>query len=595
MVYHSPYSTPDDTPLAPTVVDASTPWSDVLLEDLRTTIQFNPPTQLIRKYGYGSHKTRLRSWGKVVWLCVFLVAGLWWAFLRRQDGRYRDNTKMVLDIPTLDRLQFIDASHPYIRVDSFSSTANLQPRLTILQFVGRWLATADGTHKDGSFPGVYFDFAVNGSSTVLISLHNSEQQTQSSAKESTNISPTLPFLPLTNTTHAAPISLLVRIDDDEYLIFPNATSLISICRGNLNPPSRHEIRIIAPMVGGDAVETLQIKGIWIDEGGQLLPFQDAPTATNQFPQQAKSTIKRRMLEIVTDLPGFNPSGDKQKTSGSSRGILGGVMGWEYLLGEMFGSDHVTIGNDGMCLIQDCLGGRGSPAGLADVFFQSGPAGSEQYTHPWFFQDYTSDVIVMNIGTSDWDSFQTHTQEYNKTLWELSVTFEETYITMIQAIRALAYPKYSAATMDSSRYIYSAQNAAAGVPIFIMRPFRGQLEQATHAVVDRLRTDGDKNVFWLDTSGWLNTEVDFDGRPEDQHFFLDEESSNKQWRLTERGHQRVAILLHNHVCRYLAREVDKCAFLPPEIYLGKALDHDAIRLNDFLEDEKEKKLKKLFWI
>lgn len=127
---------------------------------------------------------------------------------------------------------------------------------------------------------------------------------------------------------------------------------------------------------------------------------------------------------------------------------------------------------------------------------------------------------MNIGSSDWDSFQTHTQEYNKTLWELSVSFEETYITMIQAIRTLAYPKYSAATMDSSRYIYSAQNAAAGVPIFIMRPCRGQLEQATHAVVDRLRRDGDKSVFWLDTSGWLNTEVDFDGRPEDQDFFLD---------------------------------------------------------------------------
>lgn len=127
---------------------------------------------------------------------------------------------------------------------------------------------------------------------------------------------------------------------------------------------------------------------------------------------------------------------------------------------------------------------------------------------------------MNIGSSDWDSFQTHTQEYNKTLWELSVSFEETYVTMIQAIRALAYPKYSSATMDSSRYIYSAQNAAAGVPIFIMRPFRGQLEQATHAVVDRLRKDGDKSVFWLDTSGWLNTEVDFDGRAEDQDFFLD---------------------------------------------------------------------------
>jgi hypothetical protein len=219
--------------------------------------------------------------------------------------------------------------------------------------------------------------------------------------------------------------------------------------------------------------------------------------------------------------------------------------------------------------------------------------------------------VMNIGNSDWDSFQTHNQEYNKTIWELSVTYEETYIAMIKAIRTLAYPKYSTATIDSSRYVYSPQTAAAGIPIFIMRPFRGQLEQATHAVVDRLRKEGDKAVFWLDTSGWLNSEVHFDGRAEDQDFFLDglspatsrsiaeancppEESSSKQWRLTERGNQRVAILLHMHVCRYLAREVDKCAFLPPEIYQGKAIDHEALRFDEFLEDERERKLKKLFW-
>ncbi|KAL5317291.1 hypothetical protein ACEPPN_014386 [Leptodophora sp. 'Broadleaf-Isolate-01'] len=540
MVYHSPYSTPDGTPLAPEVVEASTPWSDVLLEDLRTTIQFNPPIRLIRKYRYGPHKTRFRGWGKALWLSLFVVVGIWWAFLRQQDEGYRSEKKMVEDLPALDGLQFIDANHPYIRV-------------------GR--------------SRVYFDFALNGSSTVLISLRNSERQNQPSTKDSRTVSSTLPFLPLTNTSSAAPISLLVRIDDEEYLVLPNATSVVSICRGNLSPNLRHEIRIIAPMVGSDSVETLQIEGIWIDDGGQLLPYQSSPRTADPFSQQTKDTAQRRMLEIVTDLSGSIAGKDRRKNTGTSRGILGGVMGWEYLLGEMFGSDHVTIGNDVM---------------------ESGPAGSEQYSHPWFFQEYTPDVIVMNIGSSDWDSFQTHTQEYNKTLWELSVSFEETYVTMIQAIRALAYPKYSSATMDSSRYIYSAQNAAAGVPIFIMRPFRGQLEQATHAVVDRLRKDGDKSVFWLDTSGWLNTEVDFDGRAEDQDFFLDEERATKQWVLTERGNQRVAILLHNHVCRYLAREVDKCAFLPPEIYLGRALDHDAIRLNEFLEDEKERKLKKLFW-
>ena len=127
---------------------------------------------------------------------------------------------------------------------------------------------------------------------------------------------------------------------------------------------------------------------------------------------------------------------------------------------------------------------------------------------------------MNIGNSDWDSFQAHTQEYNKTLSEFSVNFEQTYIAMIKAIRTLAYPRYSTTTIDSSDDVYSPQNAGAGIPIFIMRPFRGQLEQATHAVVDRLRMEGDKSLFWLDTSGWLNTEVHFDGRQEDQDFFLD---------------------------------------------------------------------------
>jgi len=128
--------------------------------------------------------------------------------------------------------------------------------------------------------------------------------------------------------------------------------------------------------------------------------------------------------------------------------------------------------------------------------------------------------VMNIGNSDWDSFQANNQEYNKTVWELSVSFEETYIAMIKAIRALAYPNYSTTTIDSSRYVYSPRTTSAGIPIFVMRPFRGQLEQATHAVVERLRKEGDKNLFWLDTSGWLNTEIHFDGPQEDQDFFLD---------------------------------------------------------------------------
>jgi hypothetical protein len=101
-----------------------------------------------------------------------------------------------------------------------------------------------------------------------------------------------------------------------------------------------------------------------------------------------------------------------------------------------------------------------------------------------------------------------------------VAFEDTYVVLVKAIRTLAYPKYSATTVDSSRYINSPTSAAAGLPIFVMRPFRGQLEQATHTVVEHLRREGDRSMFWLDTSGWLNTEVDFEGKAEEQDFFLD---------------------------------------------------------------------------
>lgn len=121
------------------------------------------------------------------------------------------------------------------------------------------------------------------------------------------------------------------------------------------------------MFGGEVVETLQVKGIWIDEAGQLLPFE-TDTATDDT-ELAHPGSHRKMLEIVTDLPGSMAGRDRKKNPRSRGGIVGGVVGWEYLLGEMFGVDHVTIGMDGMCLIQDCIGGRGNPAGLADVFFQ----------------------------------------------------------------------------------------------------------------------------------------------------------------------------------------------------------------------------------
>ena len=198
-----------------------------------------------------------------------------------------------------------------------------------------------------------------------------------------------------------------------------------------------------------------------------------------------------------------------------------------------------------------------------------------------------------MGAADDSSFNGHVSIYNKTLWELSESFETTYVSLIKAIRGLAYPKHPSILQSERTGIPGMvpSIAPAAIPIFVMRPLRGQLEQATQNAVAKLRADGDKAVFWLDTSGWLDTSID---DPEGPDFCYDDSVAPPKWRLTVQGNQRVAIFLHMHVCRYLAGAEDKCAFLPHEVYQGRVFDPEQKKFDKYVEDEKERKLKKLFW-
>ena len=201
--------------------------------------------------------------------------------------------------------------------------------------------------------------------------------------------------------------------------------------------------------------------------------------------------------------------------------------------------------------------------------------------------------VLNIGESDNVSFTEHAPKYDKSAWDLSARFENTYISLVKGIRTLAYPQHPSVIhgQKPGHHGYISDIAPAFIPIFIMRPLRGQLEHSTQNVVARLRADGDKAVFWLDTSGWLEVADESSGS---RDFFLDDATLPPKWRLTEQGNQRVAIFLHMHVCRYLAGEEEKCAFLPQEVYQGNVYDPEGADFDRYLENEKEKKLKKLFW-
>ena len=272
--------------------------------------------------------------------------------------------------------------------------------------------------------GVYFDISVNSTSSLYISLHNAPSKESSISTGSPVVSPGTN--PTTSPEHlsfhssalltkqAVPISLLARVDQEEYILLPNSSSLVTIRVGDLDRHVLHDVRIIAPMVDDQGNGVIQFKGLWLDKGGKLLRVEGSQLEeeieeedsfhaesdsigrkhrlglgrllSGGIPSTAKSSEqerkgedledrgghagkRKRILEIITDTPGLLGRQSAGKRSGGGDGLLGGVMGWEYLIGEMFGVDHVNIGLDGMCLTQNCIGGTGYPAGIGDVFFR----------------------------------------------------------------------------------------------------------------------------------------------------------------------------------------------------------------------------------
>ena len=259
----------------------------------------------------------------------------------------------------------------------------------------------------------------------MLSLHNAEVNSISTLVESPSASiealrqPDVGHVSFNTATRscqaAGPVSLLARIDQEEYVLLPNASKLVSVRFKDLDVRSSHDVRIIAPMTDINGEGAIEFEGIWLDRGGRLVRVpgsqlaieveeEDALHAENEnigekhrlglsrlhrgkpsHGQLAKSeeTVdpasydesgrgygeERKVLEIMTDTPGSLGIANKSGRSGGGVGILGGVMGWEYLLGEMFSVDHVSLGIDGMCLTQSCIGGTGEPAALGDVFFR----------------------------------------------------------------------------------------------------------------------------------------------------------------------------------------------------------------------------------
>ena len=220
------------------------------------------------------------------------------------------------------------------------------------------------------------------------------------------------FHPVSADKAAPPVSLLAEVDDEEYILLPNSSSLVTISSKDLDARMEHHVRVVAPMTDDHGLGVVELEGLWLSKGGKLVKVagsllsedyvnEDLLNAendeigakhlsglndigedgTSKSSRQLASVVtedkdspvtnqdRKKLLEIITDSPGSLSGKQRARRTAGADGLLSGVMGWEYLLGEMFGVDHVGIGVDGMCLVPDCIGGTAEPAGMGDVFFR----------------------------------------------------------------------------------------------------------------------------------------------------------------------------------------------------------------------------------
>ncbi|WKU07863.1 cellulose binding domain-containing protein [Micromonospora sp. HUAS LYJ1] len=163
-----------------------------------------------------------------------------------------------------------------------------------------------------------------------------------------------------------------------------------------------------------------------------------------------AAVRPRLIEFVGDSITLGTT--------SSRTALT-AYGW--LTGEQLGTEHTQLGYGGGCLVATADG----CVSVASQFLRTGYAANSQ---AWDFSRYQADAVVINLGTND----RGHGVS--------GADFQNQYATFIRTVRG-KYPRAA---------------------IFALRTFSGRYAAETAAAVSTVTGDGDRNVFYVDTTGWL---------------------------------------------------------------------------------------------
>lgn len=236
------------------------------------------------------------------------------------------------------------------------------------------------------------------------------------------------------------IDLWASIDGNPYVRYTNVNGTVNLTATRLSSGT-HTLSVSYRQVDPWYTGDAVFGGLVLDPGAKTV----APTTSP------------KLIEFV---------GDSITAGITTTNLALSDYGW--LVGEQLGVEHTQIAQSGACLLE--LTAAQSTKGVACVGLQqrfvktSAANGSSN----WSFSRYTANAVVINLGTNDY---------YNGVS---TSKFQSSYISLIQTIRS-KYPNAVIFAMGTLKQWYAAQAKAA---------------------VAAVNNAGDKNVFYIDTAGWV---------------------------------------------------------------------------------------------
>ncbi|OQU99637.1 hypothetical protein CLAIMM_05245 [Cladophialophora immunda] len=464
------------------------------------------------------------------------------------------------------------------------------------------MPTANQLRRDAAFPGSYVEMMIANTSSLYISLNNlnsaSKQQTERLEARDIHHSE----FRLTSARASDPVSLVVAIEgQDTYWV--EAAGLVVPIVKHLNSQETYRVRLTYMGGPNSTSGVLEFEGIWLDKGtpaetstasstsnetsslARLLPFGESLDKPSHNEEDVPWR-GRKVVEIVTSEGSLSAMNYLPPTSQSDLDD-----GGDYWYKEL---DTVILDTTGIGLLPTTESGLS----VRDQFFRAGPPGTTAFARPWNFKLYRPSVLLLQLGLVDFAAFfSSHAtgKPVNKhALAKFTNEFVDAYVKLIQAIRANAYPFNPMATAATARattgmasdldnddsdddgsYIYNS--APSTLSIFLLTPFSAVrhsvtkklkldrvISNAIAQVVSTVQAQGDKSTFWIDTTGWLDAETDFETRrpssnsseqspplPPPSPPSSSSSSPAISSVLNSAGMSKVATLLADHLCPYIA--------------------------------------------